>query len=296
MASHRVTAHQLDELYVAIDEFLRREPLVKAPALRTVHRAWRLDAEVSNGGFAQFFWNCPDTRAPRPTRVDRILNRTPVGTSPAQEAGQALRRLGIKDGAVLLAQARKRLDADEKEKKQFHREPFFKGTTRVRQDLVPLSDAWFKLRPSARSRINHGLVDLLERDVTLLAAVVGGAKWLVARRLGIRGARVDRIIEGHTPLEWATRANQHEVVAWLLEHGADPNRVGFNTVRPIHHAAMHGARESAERLLAAGADPTAGVPDWGDLDAVDLARRYDHVELATRLSRASPRRSGRSRR
>jgi ankyrin repeat protein len=31
------------------------------------------------------------------------------------------------------------------------------------------------------------------------------------------------------------------VVQWLLDHGADPNRVGFNTVRPIHHAAMHGS-------------------------------------------------------
>ncbi len=288
MAPPRVTDAQLDELHVAIDELLRREPNHKAPAkLVAIHRAWTLDAEVGNGGFAQYLWNHRDTPAPRPTLADRLRRRTPTGTSPARDATKALMRLAIKDGAKLLAQARKRLDADPREKRRFLHEDFFAGHTSIRGDLAPLSDAWYALRPTVRSRISAALRLELDSDVTLTAAAIGGATWLVARRLGVRGARVDRTIAGHTLLEWATRANAHEVVQWLLDHGADPDRVGFNTLRPLHHAAMHNALDAAKLLLAAGADAGAGVPDWGDRTAAVLAREHRHDELATLLARAA---------
>lgn len=288
MAPRKATTVQLDQLHVAIDTFLRREPHGKPPAaLVAIHRAWILDAEVGNGGFAQYFWNHRDTPAPRPTRIDRILKRTPTGTSPAKDASKALARLGIEDGAKLLAQARKRLDANPVEKQRFLKEGFFEGTTSLREDLAPLSDAWYKLRPTVRGRIDTALRESLDSDATLMAAAIGGATWLVARKLSVRGVRVDRPIGGFTLLEWATRANEHEVVQWLLDHGADPDRVGFNTVRPIHHAAMHGSLESAKLLLAAGADARAGVPDWGDETAEQLARGRGFDELATLLARAS---------
>jgi ankyrin repeat protein len=190
-----------------------------------------------------------------------------------------------------LAQARRRLDADPKEKQRFLKQDFFKGDTSLRDELESLSATWFKLRPTVRRRIDAALQKCLDNDATLTAAAIGGATWLVARMLGVRGARVDRTVGDFTLLEWATRANEREVVQWLLAHGADPNRLGFNTVRPIHHAAMHNSIDAAKLLIAAGADASVGVPDWGDETAEQLARRRGFDELATLLARAAKKRT-----
>ncbi|MEO1512892.1 MAG: acyltransferase family protein, partial [Planctomycetota bacterium] len=59
------------------------------------------------------------------------------------------------------------------------------------------------------------------------------------------------------PLAWAATGDHAEVVAFLLEAGADPNqRMGDDNV-PLHTACFFGAAESAALLLDAGADPTA---------------------------------------
>jgi hypothetical protein len=59
------------------------------------------------------------------------------------------------------------------------------------------------------------------------------------------------------PLAWAAIGDHAEVVAFLLESGADPNqRMGDDNI-PLHTACFFGAAESAALMLDAGADPTA---------------------------------------
>ncbi|MCA9311342.1 MAG: acyltransferase family protein, partial [Phycisphaerales bacterium] len=59
------------------------------------------------------------------------------------------------------------------------------------------------------------------------------------------------------PLAWASINDHAEVVAFLLESGADPNqRMGDDNI-PLHTACFFGASDSAALMLDAGADPSA---------------------------------------
>jgi surface polysaccharide O-acyltransferase-like enzyme len=59
------------------------------------------------------------------------------------------------------------------------------------------------------------------------------------------------------PLAWAATGDHAEVVAFLLEAGADPSqRMGDDNI-PLHTACFYGASESAALMLEAGADLTA---------------------------------------
>ena len=63
--------------------------------------------------------------------------------------------------------------------------------------------------------------------------------------------------------------------------GADVRAVQRHGYTPLHGAAQNGATVTVDRLLAAGADPTARTDD-GRTPA-DLAQGAGHVELAARL-------------
>ena len=58
------------------------------------------------------------------------------------------------------------------------------------------------------------------------------------------------------PLAWAATGDHAEVVAFLLESGADPNQRMGDDNTPLHTACFFGAADSAARMLDAGADPT----------------------------------------
>ncbi len=59
------------------------------------------------------------------------------------------------------------------------------------------------------------------------------------------------------PLGWAATGDHSDVVAFLLESGADPNQRMGDKNTPLHTACFFGASESTELMLDSGADPTA---------------------------------------
>ncbi len=93
------------------------------------------------------------------------------------------------------------------------------------------------------------------------------------------GASVDvEDATGETPLTLAAHDNSCVAIAWLLEHGADPNHVSFNGWAGLHHAAASGHLDAVRLLLEGGAKAMLRLPPppgdtFGHL-ASDLARYY----------------------
>jgi ankyrin repeat protein len=83
------------------------------------------------------------------------------------------------------------------------------------------------------------------------------------------------------PLHSAVAGNHAAVAALLVEAGADVNARQRGGWTPLHGAAEHGASDTVERLLAAGADPAARNDDG--VSAADLASKAGHAALAARL-------------
>lgn len=89
----------------------------------------------------------------------------------------------------------------------------------------------------------------------------------MARALLDHEAAVDRTtrIGAYTPLHLAARSGSGEVVAMLLDAGADPSvaTTEVGGARPLHFAAEAGSVEAIRALLTAGADPDATETAWG---------------------------------
>jgi ankyrin repeat protein len=88
--------------------------------------------------------------------------------------------------------------------------------------------------------------------------VIGGGLTEMAELLVGRGARVEQQhYLGTTALHWAVRGGQRDLVAFLIENGADVNRVGrkFDPAgeTPLQTAMQRGHDEVADLLRAKGA-------------------------------------------
>lgn len=79
----------------------------------------------------------------------------------------------------------------------------------------------------------------------------------------------------------AVASNQPDVVAWLLDAGADVNARQQQDYTPLMGAAANGRTELLDLLLARGADPSLTTVD-GKTAAV-IAREHGHAEIAARL-------------
>jgi ankyrin repeat protein len=116
-----------------------------------------------------------------------------------------------------------------------------------------------------------------------LAAFFGNAT--TARLLLEAGAAVSAAARNYMkvqPLHAAVAGRSVEVVALLLERGADPNarqQVGYT---PLMGAAAGGREDIVDLLLRHGAD-AAVVSDDGKT-AADIAREHQHDAIAARLS------------
>ena len=65
---------------------------------------------------------------------------------------------------------------------------------------------------------------------------------------------------GWTPLHWAARSGQVEVVRMLIDSGADVNYADEKAGTPLHMAVYSGHGDVAELLIAKGADVNALIP------------------------------------
>lgn len=87
---------------------------------------------------------------------------------------------------------------------------------------------------------------------------------------------------GYTPLHFASRNNQLDIVHVLLHHGADPNRqTNAGRATPLHRAAYCGHMDVVKALLKAGANPC--IKDADGLTAADKALRQGYMEIASML-------------
>ncbi len=104
-----------------------------------------------------------------------------------------------------------------------------------------------------------GVRELLENDLSAKDAVDG---------------------QGRTPLSWAARGSNLEIVTLLLEKGADPNARDGGGATPLHVMAYRGFTEGARVLLAKGADVEATLPNRSTaLHLAVLGRRAGTVRF-----------------
>jgi hypothetical protein len=127
------------------------------------------------------------------------------------------------------------------------------------------------------------------RATPLIRAAEQGDR-LLARRLLERGADPNRrcgCLVNESPLFAATVTARPEIVADLLDAGADIEVATAGGIRPLHVAAMRGDHGLVEMLLARGADVAAR--DHQGRTAADWARHRGWHDLARTLCSANRR-------
>ena len=118
--------------------------------------------------------------------------------------------------------------------------------------------------------------------IAALAAFLGHLD--VTEYLISKGADVNAISTngtGYTALTGAVASGQTNIVAYLLQHGADANYRYGPGYSPLLTAAANGHLEIAKLLLTHGADAHARTEDHQD--ALSLAEARNHKELAEYL-------------
>lgn len=81
------------------------------------------------------------------------------------------------------------------------------------------------------------------------------------------------------------RPDALEILAALLEAGADPNQRGLNDYTPLHWAASEGDEPAVRLLLARGADPAARTRIDECETAREAALRAGHAHIVALLTR-----------
>ena len=112
----------------------------------------------------------------------------------------------------------------------------------------------------------------------MMAALKGDLVW--CRRLLEQGAAVNRA--GWAPLHYAASGPQPQVVALLLERGAEIEAESPNRTTPLMMAARYGSEAGVDLLLARGADPMRR--NELNLAAADFAGLGGREALSKRLT------------
>ena len=116
-------------------------------------------------------------------------------------------------------------------------------------------------------------------DTALMIAAFTGNKAAVEALLE-KDAEVNR--PGWTALHYAAAAGANEIVQLLLDHFAYIDAESPNRTTPLMMAARSGRIMTVKLLLDEGADAT--LKNELGLDAIALARQFDHVDIAEGLA------------
>lgn len=120
--------------------------------------------------------------------------------------------------------------------------------------------------------------DPTDKGTVLHEAVDGGHEQLVRDLLAAgayANARRCPWQEGYTPLHLAASRGNLGILSALIAFGADKDALDIRSALPIHHAISQDRVEATDRLLAAGADQTAG----GSLKPLLLAAARGNTEM-----------------
>jgi ankyrin repeat protein len=107
----------------------------------------------------------------------------------------------------------------------------------------------------------------------MMAALNGRLDW--AKKLLDRGAQVQK--PGWSPVHYAASGPNTELLALLLDRGADINAQAPNGSTPLMMAARFGTEDSVKLLVHRGADKK--LLNDRNLSAADLARNLDRTWL-----------------
>jgi ankyrin repeat protein len=111
------------------------------------------------------------------------------------------------------------------------------------------------------------------------------ARYLLSQGANIEAAAHNQRFAGEArPLHSAVAAQHREVIALLLDAGADPNSRQHGGFTPLLEAAQLGNAELVDLLLNHGGNTADTLEDGSS--ASDLARRAGNVSLADRLQKA----------
>jgi uncharacterized protein len=133
----------------------------------------------------------------------------------------------------------------------------------------------------AHPKININTPNKAGETALMLAALRGNEEWL--RRLLEQGAQVNRA--GWTALHYAASGAATNLVALLLDKGADIEAPSPNGTTPLMMAARYGAQDSATLLLSRGAK--ARTTNQAGLNAIEFARGAGRDKLVLQLEKSA---------
>ena len=87
--------------------------------------------------------------------------------------------------------------------------------------------------------------------------------------------------DGRMPLHWSCRGNFPELVAYLLDQGADVNALDNNRISPLHSLAVRNLTQTAKLLIKKGAK--INVQDYDNQTPLHHAAAYGHVDISRLL-------------
>jgi ankyrin repeat protein len=146
--------------------------------------------------------------------------------------------------------------------------------------LVLLSIAGLVAVTWLRPEIVRRATQLGSSDETLLRAAGDHDMRGVEDALAM-GANIEaQSVVGCTPLMIATTSHGHAIVAFLLNHGADPEDVPPNLVGSLHLAVSMNDEETVRLLLEHGANPNHVCRGVAPLDS---AEALAHTKIAALL-------------
>jgi len=162
----------------------------------------------------------------------------------------------------------------------------------------------------------NSIPELVSDVDQLLAAAAAGDKILVLQQLvQLQDAASNHDADGYTALQFAARNGHTDIVALLLQHGADVDAATHGDQdTALHLSTLHGFDDVVQQLLEAGADIDAqnidgstalhiaaeagdlqlvqllvgaeadvNVQDWGGETALILAAQQGHTEVVRKL-------------